>query len=115
MKSIYQKPKNRIYLNDRTNVFRSANPNIMGHKIMGKEVNKYVYHYKVRFNDENGVEQEKRFLTAKDIQKEFNIGKTTLYNYKKGKYKEHRGNPSILEVIKLDPPEKVNITVLFFD
>ena len=81
---------------------------------MGKEVNKYVYHYKVRYNDENGVEQEKRFLTAKEIQKEFNIGKTTLYNYKKGKYKEHRGNPSILDIVKLDPPEKVNITVLYF-
>ena len=82
---------------------------------MGKQVNKYVYHYKVKYIDENGEEVEKRFLTAKQIQQTFGIGKTTLYNYKNDLYKNRRKNSRIKSIVKLDPPEKVNITVLFFD
>ena len=81
---------------------------------MGKEVNKYVYHYKVRCI-ENQTEVEKRYLTAKQIQKDFSIGKTTLYNYKKKRFIRHRKNPHLIDIVKLDPPERVNITVLYFD
>lgn len=82
---------------------------------MGKQVNKYVYHYKVRYINENGEEVEKRFLTAKQVQQEFKIGKTTLYNYKNEVYNYRRKNGSIKSIVKLDPPENVHITVLYFD
>ncbi len=82
---------------------------------MGKEVNKYVYHYLVKYLNENNEEEEKRYLTAKQIQKDFAIGKTTFYNYKKERYNLKRKNPKLIDIIKLNPPEKVNITVLYFD
>ena len=82
---------------------------------MGKEVNKFVYHYKVKFFNEEGLEEEKRYLTAKQIQKDFGIGKTTLYNYKRDRYNIKRKNPKLIDTMKLEPPERVNITVLFFD
>ena len=82
---------------------------------MGKEVNKFVYHYKVKYINEAGETEDKRYLTAKQIQKDFGIGKTTLYNYKKERYNLKRKNPKLLDIIKLEPPEKVNITVLYFD
>ena len=82
---------------------------------MGKEVNKYVYHYLVKFLNENNEEEEKRYITAKQIQQDFSIGKTTFYNYKKERYNLKRKNPKLLDIIKLNPPEKVNITVLYFD
>ena len=82
---------------------------------MGKEVNKYVYHYKVKFLNEDGNEEEKRYLTAKQIQQDFGIGKTTLYNYKRERYNLKRKNPKLIDITKLEPPERVNITVLYFD
>ena len=36
---------------------------------MGKEVNKYVYHYKVRYNDENGVSKRRDFLQPRRYKK----------------------------------------------
>ena len=114
MKSVFF-TENTELLKDANILFRSAEKQKKSATFMGKQVNKYVYHYKVRYINENGEEVEKRFLTAKQIQQEFSIGKTTLYNYKNNVYNYRRKNDRIKSIVKLDPPEKVNITVLFFD
>ena len=114
MKSVFF-TENTELLKDANILFRSAQKQKKIATVMGKQVNKYVYHYKVRYINENGEEVEKRFLTAKQIQQEFKIGKTTLYNYKNNVYNYRRKNDRIKSIVKLDPPEKVNITVLYFD